>query len=189
MTDYFNDVNPTFPHSMMYEGSLYQICTACNAANIFINKKLFRDNDIEYPAVDWTSDDFYNIAKKITKKSGGKTEIYGYGWTNRLWGSWMPWIFNNDTNLYTESEAPNSEFSDWFWKNFYGADPKAAKYQGGPRWQKPQVFCFPPGTGIHTAIDCSPCPTVRQQCRSGGAFHDPANTRISMRAIQLSKYH
>ena len=58
MGDYFSDVNPTFPHSMMYEGSLYQICTACNAANIFINKKLFRENDIEYPPVNWTKDDF-----------------------------------------------------------------------------------------------------------------------------------
>ncbi|MGI9336678.1 MAG: twin-arginine translocation signal domain-containing protein, partial [Gammaproteobacteria bacterium] len=79
IADYFSDVNPTFPHSMMYEGSLYQICTACNAANIFINTKLFRDNDIEYPGADWTKDDFYDIAKKITKKSGGKTDVYGFG--------------------------------------------------------------------------------------------------------------
>ena len=139
IADYFSDVNPTFPHSMMYEGSLYQICTACNAANIFINTKLFRENDIEYPPVDWTKDDFYDIARKITKKSGGETEVYGYGWTNRLWGSWMPWIFNNDTNLYTESEAPDSEFSEWFWKTFYGNEPMAGKYKGGPRWEKPQA--------------------------------------------------
>ena len=77
IADYFSDVNPTFPHSMMYEGTLYQICTACNAANIFINTKLFRENDIEYPSVDWTEYDFYIIAKKLTKKSGGGTEIYG----------------------------------------------------------------------------------------------------------------
>jgi len=139
MREYFSDVNPTFPHSMMYEGSLYQVCTACNAANIFINKKLFRDNDIEYPSPDWTKDDFFEIAKKITKKSGGKTEVYGYGWTNRLWGSWMPWIFNNDTNLYTESEAPNSNFSSWFWDYFYGNESMAKTYQGGPRWETPQA--------------------------------------------------
>ena len=139
MADYFSDVNPTFPHSMMYEGSLYQICTAFNAANIFINKKLFRENGIEYPGSDWTKEDFYEIAKKITKKSGDKTEIYGYGWTNRLWGSWMPWIFNNGTNLYTEAEAPNSEFSDWFWKTFYADNEMASSYGGGIRWETPQA--------------------------------------------------
>jgi ABC-type glycerol-3-phosphate transport system substrate-binding protein len=139
MRTYFSDVNPAFPHSMMYEGSLYQICTAFNAANIYINKNLFRENDIERPGDNWTKDDFYEIAKKITKKSGGKTEVYGYGWTNRLWGSWMPWIFNNDTNLYTEAEAPNSDFSSWFWNYFYGGSSTASGYGGGPRWETPQA--------------------------------------------------
>ena len=138
LRSYFSDVNATFPHCMMYEGSLYQICTAFNAANVFVNTKLFRDNGIEYPGSDWTKDDFYNIAKQITKKTGDRTNFYGYGWTNRLWGSWMPWIFNNDTNLYTESEASDSDFSSWFWEYFYG-NKQNPKFKGGPRWETPQA--------------------------------------------------
>ena len=107
---------------MMYEGSLYQLPYGFNAANIYINTKLFKENGIDYPDYNWTKDEFYNIAKKITKKSGNRTDIFGYGWTNRLWGSWMPWIFNNEGNLYSESVAPNSDFSKWFWKNFYSDD-------------------------------------------------------------------
>ncbi|RZO42544.1 MAG: extracellular solute-binding protein [Proteobacteria bacterium] len=137
--EYFDDVAPSIPHSMLYDGSLYQISTEWNAANIFINTKLFAENDIEYPGADWTKDDFYNIAKKITKKSGSKTDVFGYGWTNRLWGSWMPWIFNNDSNLYSEAESKNSNFSDWFWKTFYKGNSSVANFKGGPKWETPQA--------------------------------------------------
>ncbi len=137
LKDYFSDVASTFINSMMYEGSLYQLPYGFNAANIYINTKLFKENGIDYPDYNWTKDEFYNIAKKITKKSGNRTDIFGYGWTNRLWGSWMPWIFNNEGNLYSESVSPNSDFSKWFWKNFYSDDIGAKEYAGGPRWEEP----------------------------------------------------
>ena len=137
LKDYFDDVAPTLINSTMYEGSLYQLPYGWNAANVYINTKLFRENGIDYPEYNWTKDDFYNIAKKITKKQGNRTDVFGYGWTNRLWGSWMPWIFNNEGNLYSEGIAPNSDFSNWFWNHFYGNDVAAKEYAGGPRWIEP----------------------------------------------------
>ena len=137
MKGYFSDVASTFINSMMYEGSVYMLPYGFNAANVYVNTKLFRDNGIDYPEYDWTKDDFYNIAKKITRKTGNRTDVFGYGWTNRLWGSWMPWIFNNDGNLYSESSAPNSDFSSWFWNHFYNNDVGAKAYGGGPRWEEP----------------------------------------------------
>ncbi len=62
--------------------------------------------DIDFDQLTWS--DFLEIAKKITKKGAdGKTEVFGYGWTNRLWGSWMPWIFVNGGNLFTEDTYDN----------------------------------------------------------------------------------
>jgi ABC-type glycerol-3-phosphate transport system substrate-binding protein len=134
LQEYFSDVHPSLVESMMYEGDLYELPQDFNAANMYINTKTFADNGIEYPAADWTKDDFYEIVKTITKEGGGPP--FGYAWTNRLWGSWMPWIFVNESNLLTESKAPGGE---WLWDTFYADDPSAAERGGGFRWEAAQA--------------------------------------------------
>ena len=70
---------------------------------MYYNTKLFEENGIEAPPAEWTKDDFLNVARAITKKdANGQTTVFGYGWTNRLWGSWMPWIFVNGGNLFNQ---------------------------------------------------------------------------------------
>jgi multiple sugar transport system substrate-binding protein len=132
--EYFTDVHPALVESMMYEGNLYQLPQDFNAANMYINTKTFSDHGIEYPAADWTKDQFYDIAKTITKEGGGPP--FGYAWVNRLWGGWMPWIFVNGSNLLTEEKAPGGE---WLWDTFYKDDPAAKERGGGFRWNAPQA--------------------------------------------------
>lgn len=150
MEEYFADVHPSLVEAMMYQGSLYQLPRDFNAANMYINTKLFGDGGFEYPAADWDKDTFYNIAKELTAESGGPP--FGYGWTNRLWGSWMPWIFVNGGNLLTEERAPGGE---WLWGTFYpnggaSASPAAGDAAtpvegepitrgGGWVWEAPQA--------------------------------------------------
>ncbi|MFN8489260.1 MAG: sugar ABC transporter substrate-binding protein [Caldilineaceae bacterium] len=137
MQDYFSEVHPSLIEAMMYEGSLYELPHDFNAANMYYNTKLFQDAGIDAPKPDWSHDDFLEIAKKITKKGAdGKTEVFGYGWTNRLWGSWMPWIFVNGGNLFTEDKAPGG---DWLWNQFYKDDPAAKGRSGGWRWMTPKA--------------------------------------------------
>jgi ABC-type glycerol-3-phosphate transport system substrate-binding protein len=133
MAEYFADVHPALVESMMYEGSLYELPTDFNAANMYYSKKLFAEAGYEHPAADWTKDDFYNIATAIAKKDAG-SPVFGYGWTNRLWGSWMPWIFVNGGNLFSEERAPNGE---WLWETFYQGDAAAKGRGGGLRWVDP----------------------------------------------------
>ena len=122
---------------MLFEGDLYQICERWNAANMFYNSALFAEAGYDHPAPDWTMEDFYEIAKAITKKdASGQSEVFGYGWTNRLWGSWTPWIFVNGSNLLTEERAPGGE---WFWDAFYADDPAAEGRGGGWRWLAPKA--------------------------------------------------
>jgi len=104
---------------------------------MYFNTAVLKEAGMETPKTDWTKDDFYNVAKAATKKdASGKTETYGYAWTNRLWGSWMPWIFVNGSNLLTEAEAPGGE---WLWTDFYAGDKAAEGRGGGYRWLAPQA--------------------------------------------------
>lgn len=135
MSDLFSDMHPSLVEAMMYEGSLYELPRDFNAANMYFNMNLLAENDVELPPADWTKDDFYEIAKTTTKKNdSGETEVFGYAWTNRLWGSWMPWIFVAGGNLFTEERAPGGE---WLWEKYYADDPAAEGRGGGYRWIDP----------------------------------------------------
>ncbi|HYH12612.1 MAG TPA: sugar ABC transporter substrate-binding protein [Thermomicrobiales bacterium] len=134
LEEYFADVHPSLVEAMMYEGSLYQLPRDFNAANMYINTTLFEEHGIDYPATDWDKDTFYQIARTLTAENGGPP--FGYGWTNRLWGSWMPWIFVNDSNLLTEERAPGGE---WLWDAFYADADDTVQRGGGWRWEAPQA--------------------------------------------------
>ncbi len=137
MANFFSDCAPSLVEAMMYEGSLYELPRDFNAANMYYNTDLVKQAGLSAPPPDWDKDTFSKYAKAMTQKdSSGQTNVFGYGWTNRLWGSWMPWIFVNGSNLLTEERAPGG---DWLWSGFYKDDPAAKGRGGGWRWPKPQA--------------------------------------------------
>ncbi|MDI9547008.1 MAG: substrate-binding domain-containing protein [Chloroflexota bacterium] len=135
MKEYFADVHPSLNEAMMWEGSLYQLSRDFNAANMYYNTAAFEQAGFGHPDSGWTKEEFYEIAKAIASQSGSQ-KVYGYAWINRLWGSWMPWIFVNGGNLLTEERAPGGE---WLWETFYADDPAAEGRGGGWRWLAPQA--------------------------------------------------
>lgn len=137
LKEFFADVHPALVESMMYEGNLYQLPTQFNAPNIYYRSDQLEEAGLSRPSETWTKDDFYEIVKKLTKKdSSGKTTQFGFGWTNRLWGSWTPWMFVNNSNLLSEELAPGGE---WLWDTFYAGVDAAKGRKGGWRWLKPQA--------------------------------------------------
>lgn len=135
LLEYFADVSPVLTETMMYKGDLYQLPRDFNAANMYFNTGLLKEAGLEMPKEDWTKEDFVTYAKAMTGIGAGK-DSFGYGWTNRLWGSWTPWFFVNATNLLTEERAPGGE---WLWTTFYANDEKAKGRGGGWEWPKPQA--------------------------------------------------
>jgi ABC-type glycerol-3-phosphate transport system substrate-binding protein len=133
MQEYFSDVSPTLVEAMMYEGSLYELPQNFNAANMYLNLDAFAKAGIELPSDDWTVQQFQDIARKLAAKKDatGQPETFGYAWTNRHWGGYVPWVFVNDSNLLTEERAPGGE---WLWSTFYANDPAAKGRGGGWRW-------------------------------------------------------
>ena len=136
MAQYFADVHPSLVEAMMYEGSLYELPIDFNAPNMYFNTSVLQSAGLEYPTADWTKDTFYDYARKTAKKdSTGQTQVFGYQWVNRLWGSWSPWLFVNGSNLLTEERAPGGE---WLWQAFYKDDKAAAGRGWGLALERPQ---------------------------------------------------
>ncbi len=140
LMEYFADVHPTLVEAMMYNGSLYQLPFEFNAVDMYYNPALFAAAGFSRPANNWTKDDFYKIAKAITKKKGNQTTTYGYGWVVRLWGSWTPWLDVAGGDLLSLSHAPGGS---WLWNTFYKDDPRAAGRAGGLRWGAPTANSAP----------------------------------------------
>jgi ABC-type glycerol-3-phosphate transport system substrate-binding protein len=129
LAEYFADMAPILPEVMMWEGDLYQLPDGCNAPNMFINVNMLNKAGLDMPPADWTKDDFVEYATATTNLGGEET--YGYGWPIRIWGSWGPWHYVNDTNFLTEERAPGGE---WLWETFYADNDDVGHRGGGFRW-------------------------------------------------------
>lgn len=58
-----------------YDGKIYAVPKDMDTIAIWYNKTMFDEANIEYPTADWTWDDLYEIAKKLTKDDGSQ---YGF---------------------------------------------------------------------------------------------------------------
>ncbi len=129
LAEYFSDMAPILPETMLWEGDLYELPDGCNAPNMFFNVNMLNAAGLDVPPADWTKDDFVEYAKATTNLGGEET--FGYGWPIRIWGSWGPWHYVNNTNFLTEERAPGGE---WFWETFYADNDDVGHRGGGFRW-------------------------------------------------------
>lgn len=58
-----------------YDGKIYAVPKDMDTIAMWYNKTMFDEAGIDYPTDDWTWDDFYDIAKKLTKDDGSQ---YGF---------------------------------------------------------------------------------------------------------------
>jgi multiple sugar transport system substrate-binding protein len=90
------EVNPDdYPADILglytYNGKYYAVPKDIDTIALWYNKKLFDEAGVAYPNADWTWDDLYNAAKKLTKADGS---VYGFakkntgnqdGWYNLIY--------------------------------------------------------------------------------------------------------
>jgi multiple sugar transport system substrate-binding protein len=60
------------------EGRQFGIPTYCASHLFWFNKTKFDEMKVPYPTDDWTWEDFRRISKAVTKRTGNKTDYYGY---------------------------------------------------------------------------------------------------------------
>jgi ABC-type glycerol-3-phosphate transport system substrate-binding protein len=166
--EYFSDVAPSLIESMMYEGSLYSLPVNFNAANMFLNLEALDKAGVKPPADDWTVNDFREIARKVAAKKDatGQPEIFGYAWTNRHWGGFVPWVFINNSNLLTEERAPGGE---WLWSTFYADNPAAKGRGGGWRWNGSKANDPANVEALQVLVDMTKEKTALDPASGGGA--------------------
>lgn len=64
---------------------------------VYYNKALFDEEGIPYPTSDWTYEDMFEIARKLTKDTDGDGEIdrYGLSYGSNITEGWLPFITAN----------------------------------------------------------------------------------------------
>lgn len=72
------DYVPAALEGMRYQGQLWGLPKDVNVNALFYNKDAFDEAGIDYPTDDWTWDDLLAAAQKLTKRSGGRVERYGF---------------------------------------------------------------------------------------------------------------
>lgn len=68
---------PSLINLYTWKGRHYALVKDFDTIGLFYNKTLFDKAHVAYPTCGWTWQDFANVAKKLTVKSGGRTTQYG----------------------------------------------------------------------------------------------------------------
>lgn len=93
------------------EGHLWGVPHAMNSIAIFYNKAIFDEKGIPYPTEDWTYEEMYDIAKKLTfdRDGDGEIDVYGfnYGMTNITEG-WLPVVLASGAEPLDETRTKST---------------------------------------------------------------------------------
>ncbi len=110
LTDYINGDNPT-DMSVYYpgivslytrsDGKIFAIPKDHDTIALLYNKAIFDQYGVDYPNADWTWEDMYEAAKKITEGSNG--EVYGLAMnTSNNQDGWYNLIYDYGGKLITD---------------------------------------------------------------------------------------
>ena len=80
------DYLPSVMEGLSYKGQLWGLPKDVNVNVLYYNKSAFDEAGLDYPNADWTWDNLLAAAQALTKRSGGRTERYGFA-------APAPWTF------------------------------------------------------------------------------------------------
>ncbi|MBQ4517338.1 MAG: extracellular solute-binding protein [Clostridia bacterium] len=79
------------------QGHLWGVPHDLNSVAIYYNKTLFDEANLPYPDENWTYEEMFEMAKKLTKDidGDGKTDQYGFCSLNNITAGWLPFVTAN----------------------------------------------------------------------------------------------
>jgi multiple sugar transport system substrate-binding protein len=94
-----SDFRPDAVGLYAWDGGLYALPRDYGNQNLFYNLDLFEEAGLEPPSADWentdyTFDVFLEQTQQLTKRSGNRTEQWGF-LVNRGWRPWASWVYSN----------------------------------------------------------------------------------------------
>jgi multiple sugar transport system substrate-binding protein len=91
----FNNFNERFTQAFSYQGKRYAVPFMWDSNVLFYNKAHFDRAGVAYPNENWTWDDFYDAARRLTIREGGNTVQYGVLVHPNFQSGVGPFIFQN----------------------------------------------------------------------------------------------
>lgn len=93
----FDDFIPQIMAELQKDGKLYYLPEFFNTSLLYYNLELFDSYNanpantvkVEYPQADWTYEEFYSTADKLTVRAGDSCTQYGCYSTIGWWGEWL----------------------------------------------------------------------------------------------------
>jgi multiple sugar transport system substrate-binding protein len=107
---YLDDVAPALLDSFRVDDQLYFLPYSWNNMVIYYNKNMFDAAGLEYPADDWTREDFLAAAQALTADNDGdgNNDQFGFSGSGGSMFFTLPWVFANGTDVVSEDFcAPN----------------------------------------------------------------------------------
>lgn len=95
------------------EGKLWGVPHGINSLAVYYNKDLFDEAGIPYPTEDWTFEEMFDIARKLTKDTDGdgETDQYGFMSGTNITTGWLPMILSTGGAPLDETRT-KSMFND-----------------------------------------------------------------------------
>jgi multiple sugar transport system substrate-binding protein len=90
------DFDPQLLDGMRYNGKLLGLPTDFSPIAILYNKDLFDRFNVPHPHPNWTTDDFLDAARRLTRDTDGDghTDMFGFA-TIDSYNRWPAWVWNN----------------------------------------------------------------------------------------------
>lgn len=78
---------------------------ALNSIAMIYNKDIFDKYGVAYPTDDWTFDDMFEMARKLTKDTNGdgETDIWGIDYYHNITQGWLPFMLAYGANPYRDN--------------------------------------------------------------------------------------
>ncbi|MDR2483118.1 MAG: sugar ABC transporter substrate-binding protein [Treponema sp.] len=96
----YENFNERFYQPFVYQGKRYAVPFMWDDIVLFYNKAAFDQAGVAYPTADWTWDDYYGAAEKLTIKDGGVTTQYGVVVQGSMQSGAGPFIYQNGGSVY-----------------------------------------------------------------------------------------
>lgn len=110
------DTHPLLLSMLSWDGMQLELPFSWNNMVMYYNTAIFEEKGVDFPADDWTWDDFLETCLQIADVQGTEDDLYAYS----FWGGGMfgmcAWYFVNDTSPLTDD-----------WKDSNMLDPKVAE--------------------------------------------------------------
>ncbi len=107
---------------------------ALNSIAMIYNKDIFDKYGVAYPTEDWTFDDMFEMARKLTKDTNGdgETDIWGLDYYHNVTQGWLPFMLAYGASPYRDN-----------FRNANLDDPKVLEAMKAMRAPMEEGICIP----------------------------------------------